>query len=385
MPNVTPLSPHPSMSRRERRLESAIERVRAVIDQTGVAGVVLTRPGTVAWASGGINPPIDRGAPIDTVWLAISDTRCTVITTEVEAPRITAELLPAGMELVAVPWWDAEAFAVAAGDVLESDLGNLGSDGHPAFGRDLDHELQRVRLPLSEPERDDLRELGRDAAEAVETALRNWQPGETDRDIAARVVAHTEHTGADAPCLLVGGDERLQSFRHPVANGSRPERVVMAVLVARRDGLHVALTRHAATRADPVLERGLTACRAIHRGVLDQCRPGARFGDALTALDAGYRNAGAEGEWRSHYQGGPIGYGQREFEIAPCQTTSAWWDESIDAGVAMAWNPSLPGGAKDEDTYLVGADACELVTTTGGWPMVADEGGLPRPAVLGVA
>ena len=43
----------------------------------------------------------------------------------------------------------------------------------------------------------------------------------------------------------------------------------MAVLVARRDGLHVALTRHAATRADPVLERGLTACRAIHRGVLD--------------------------------------------------------------------------------------------------------------------
>ena len=53
--------------------------------------------------------------------------------------------------------------------------------------------------------------------------------------------------------------------------------------------------------------------------------------------------------------------------------------------MAMAWNPSLPGGAKDEDTYLVGADACELVTTTGGWPMVADEGGLPRPAVLGVA
>ena len=174
-----------------------------------------------------------------------------MITTEVEAPRIAAELLPAGMELVAVPWWDADAFAVAAGDVLEAISATLGSDGHPAFGRDLDHELQRVRLPLSEPERDDLRELGRDAAEAVETALRNWQPGETDREIAARVVAHTEHTGADAPCLLVGGDERLQSFRHPVANGSRPERVVMAVLVARRDGLHVALTRHAATRARP--------------------------------------------------------------------------------------------------------------------------------------
>ena len=320
MPNVTPSPIPPSMPRRQRRRESAIERVRSVIDQTGVPGVVLTRPGPVAWATGGINPPIDRGAPIDTVWIGISMSTCTVITTEVEAPRIAAELLPAGMELVAVPWWDADAFAAAAGKALDADLDELGSDGHPAFGRDLDFELQRVRLPLSEAERDDLRDLGRDAAAAVETALRDWRPGETDREIAARVVAHIERTGADAPCLLVGGDERLESFRHPVANGSRPQRVVMAVLVARRDGLHVALTRHAAKGFDPTLERGLAACRAIHRRVLAECSPGARFGDALTALDAGYRAAGAEGEWRAHYQGGPIGYGQREFEIAPCQS-----------------------------------------------------------------
>lgn len=384
MPNVTPLHTDTSMQRRQPRRESAIGRVRTVIEHTGVPGVVLTRPGPVAWASGGINPPIDRGAPIDTVWLAISESGCTVITTEVEAPRVAAELLPAEMQLVAVPWWDGDAFVAAAGEALEADVNELGSDGHPAFGRDLDFELQRVRLPLSEPECDELRELGRDAAAAVETALRGWQPGETDREIAARVVAHTEQTGADAPCLLVGGDERLAGFRHPVANGSRPQRVVMAVLVARRDGLHVALTRHAATGFDPELERGLTACRSIHRGVLDQCRPQARFGDALTALDDGYRDAGAEGEWRAHYQGGPIGYGQREFEIAPCQTTSPWWTEPIDSGMAMAWNPSLPGGAKDEDTYLVGAAGCELVTTTDSWPMVAAHDGLPRPAVLGV-
>ncbi len=65
---------HPAVNRPavQRRRESAIERVRAVIEQTGVPGVVLTRPGPVAWATGGINPPIDRGAPIDTVWIAIS-------------------------------------------------------------------------------------------------------------------------------------------------------------------------------------------------------------------------------------------------------------------------------------------------------------------------
>jgi len=157
------------------------------------------------------------------------------------------------------------------------------------------------------------------------------------------------------------------------------------VLVARRDGLHVALTRHAATTADPELERGLAACRRIHRGTLRAGQPGASFGDALEELSAGYAQAGAPGEWSAHYQGGPIGYGQREFEIAPAQMDSEWWPERIAAGTAFAWNPSLPGGAKDEDTYLTGGSGPELITTTGGWPLVDDGTDLPRPAVLEVA
>ena len=56
---------------------------------------------------------------------------------------------------------------------------------------------------------------------------------------------------------------------------------------------------------------------------------------------------------RGHYQGGPIGFAQREFEIAPGQTGSRWYREPVAAGHAVAWNPSLPGGAKAEDTYLV--------------------------------
>jgi Xaa-Pro dipeptidase len=102
-------------------------------------------------------------------------------------------------------------------------------------------------------------------------------------------------------------------------------------------------------------------------------------------LSAGYAQAGAPGEWRAHYQGGPIGFGQREFEIAPAQTDSEWWSEPISAGTAFAWNPSLPGGAKDEDTYLATDTGLELITTTGGWPLVDEGTDLPRPAILEVA
>jgi Xaa-Pro aminopeptidase len=388
MPNDTvsrPDLPEIRLSRSDRRREAALGRVRAVAEAAGVPGVVLTRPGPVAWASGGINPPIDRTAPVDTVWLAVTPGGLTVITNEVEAPRIRAELAPEGAEVVAVPWWDADALAAAATDVVGADRSAIGADGHPAFGRDLDHRLAVARLPLSDADAEELRELGADAAVAVEEALRAWRPGETDREIAARIAAAVERTGADAPCLLVGGDERMRRFRHPVADGSRPAVAVMAVLVARRAGLHVALTRHALAAADAGLERGMAVCRSIHRGVLAACRPGAHHGAVLDALAAGYAAAGAPGEWRAHYQGGPIGFAQREFEIAPGQTGSPWWDEPLSAGVAVAWNPSLPGGAKDEDTYLVRGDGVELVTTTGTWPEdAAGPGALPRPAVLEV-
>ena len=248
---------------------------------------------------------------------------------------------------------------------------------------DLDHELTAARLPLSDAERDDLRDLGRDAAGSVEQALREWQPGEADRDIAARVAADAERAGADTPCHLVGGDDRLRLFRHPVADGSRPRQVVMAVLVDAVYGLHVALTRHAATTPDPGLDDGLANCRTIHRDALRACAPGATYGDTLETLAAGYASAGAPGEWRAHYQGGPIGFGQREFEIAPARSDSRWWNQAISSGTAVAWNPSLPGGAKDEDTYLIGTSGVELITTTGEWPTV-DGDDLPRPAVLEV-
>ena len=95
---------------------------------------------------------------------------------------------------------------------------------------------------------------------------------------------------------------------------------------------------------------------AIDDAVLSACQPGATYGAALAALDAAYAAGGAPGEWAGHYQGGPIGFAQREFEIAPDQAGSRWYREPIAAGHAIAWNPSLPGGAKAEDTYLVTGD-----------------------------
>ena len=184
--------------------------------------------------------------------------------------------------------------------------------------------------------------------------------------------------GAFGACLIVGGDDRVERFRHPLAAARPVHRLLMAVVVAERHGLHAAATRFAIAR--PLSDSVRAARRAAadaERAVLDASRPSATYGDALLALADAYANAGHAGEWRNHYQGGPIGYRQRDFEIVPSQVDSRWFTAPIAVGTALAWNPSVAGGGKCEDTYLVEEDSLRRLTDTADWPL--EEG---RPAVL---
>ncbi len=359
-----------------------------------VAAVVLTGPAAVAWATGAVAPPVDRTAAVDLVWVVATRSSAALITTEVEADRVAEEYQPRQhgfADLAAVPWYDPDGFTRAAQDIAGAPAGRLAADGHPAF-QDVADELVALRLALSPAEQQELRALGADAADGLQQALAAWRPGERDLDIQARVAALLESRGADTPVLIVGGDDRVRRFRHPMAAGVPVRRLAMAVLVARRGGLHAAATRFAS--AGPV-DAEFAALRArvlrIERDTLAASGPPHRYRDVLTVLADGYAREGAPGGWAGHYQGGPIGFAQREFEIAPGQRDSRWYATPVDYGHAVAWNPSLPGGAKAEDTYLVSETGLHRVTTAAdgpgpGWPAEDqdDEPMPPRPAVLEV-
>lgn len=361
---------------------TALLRVRRLLAERDLGALALTTPGGVGWATRGLNVPIDRVAGVDTVWVVVMPDSACLVTTGVEAPRIASDYLAEGsLELVSVPWWEPGALADAVAAWTGLSPAAIGSDGHSAFGHDLTDDLVDLRLSLDDTEAAMLRRLGRDATSAVEDALRAWQPGECDTQIAARIASAVELCGAQAPVLLVGGDDRLARFRHPVSVGEPLRYRVMAVLVASRGAQHVALTRYATAAPDAELVAMLSQVQQIHRTTLAKCVPGAATGDILTALASGYRDQGHPDAWRDHYQGGPIGYAQREFEIAPGQTTSRWWSAKLPANCAVAWNPSLAGGAKDEDTFLVGPQRLEAITTSTDWPTIDDQ--LPaRPAPL---
>ena len=366
-----------------------LAQVRALLADLGAPAIVLTTAGAVAWLTAGLENRIEAGSSASAMWVVVTPDDALALTTNVERPRIDAEhdLTGRGLSLETIEWFAGEAgFVAAAREFAGHPAASLASDGHSGFGIDAGDALAGLRLALQPAERERLSALAVDAARALETALRAWRPGERDVDVQARIAAELERTGAFGACLIVGGDGRVERFRHPLASGAHMQRLVMAVVVAERSGLHAAATRFACSGGlSAELRAAWLAALTVESRMLAASRAGATYGDVLQACDDAYAEVGQPGAWREHYQGGPIAYRQREFEIVPSQRESPWYAQRIEPGHAVAWNPSVAGGGKSEDTFLIGENGLHCLTDTGEWPQAAVAHGLPRTAILDIA
>ena len=364
-------------------LDAKLERLRGVLAAREAPAAILTGAAAVAWITGGITNPIERGHPASPLWIVVTPQAVSAVSTNVELPRLEEPLAALGIPLRGADWFEPDGMTDVAAELAGAAPGTcLHDEGQLGAG---DDDLVAIRLTLLPAEQARLRALGADAASALEESLRAWEPGETDFQVQARVAERLERVGALGVCLFVGGDERVERFRHPLAVDAPVRRLVMAVVVAERGGLHAATTRFASAGKLPAsVAAAQAAVLEIEAAILDACRPGATYGEVLQAMDAAYARSGHAGVWRQHYQGGPVGYRQREFELVPTQTSSRWYSTWLEEGHAVGWNPSVAGGGKVEDTFLVGAADLTSVTTTGpGWPTVG-VGGRSRPAVLDV-
>ncbi|WP_096390315.1 M24 family metallopeptidase [Halopenitus persicus] len=369
-------------------------RLDDVLDARDLEAVWFARPNGFAWLLGGSNA-VDRTAGIGAA-AAGYDGEFRVIASAGAADRIREEEVPDDVPVESVPWHASSLpSAIADRSPMPAALDVDAAGFEPV-------DAARLRQPLTDDDVERYRELGREAAAAVETVCRQLEPTDPEYEVAAAIEIALAARDVSTPVLLVGGSDRASRFRGPTPGDAELGDYAIVSVTAERAGLHASLTRtivfdppawlrdrhRAAARieatavaaTEAAVGHSETAVAGSETAVGDPtiaADDSDRITDAADVFDAirdAYAAVGHPDEWRAHHQGGAAGFAVREWLARPGGA------EPVTAPMGYAWNPTV-AGARSEDTHLVAADRTELLTKTGRWPTLevetADVDGVP--------
>ncbi|MGA2651876.1 MAG: aminopeptidase P family N-terminal domain-containing protein [Terracidiphilus sp.] len=342
-------------------LDAKHEKLVEWMKAQGLAGVLIRRNENVAWLTGGavelrVLTPCETGVA---ALLVTAEGKRYYFTTENEAPRLHDEEFGAlDFAPVLFPWWANETDAVAA----ELAGGSLGSDTPTAGTTTV--SLVPLREALSESEIARYRWLGLETAAATVEALNEVEPGLSEYDLEAITAGALLRRGILPSVYLYAVDDRIMKYKHAVARGKRLKQYGMLNLCSRKWGLAISITRFIHFGELPAeLASRFQAAAQVNAALLNATRVGATSAQLFKVAQAAYTAQGFPGEERFHHQGGPTGYGEREWVATPDGT------EVVVNNQAFAWNPSIRGG-KTEDTVLLHDGVIENLTPTPELPTI---------------
>ena len=318
--------------------------------------LVTSRPWDVRWLLCGRGRPVDEAAPCSPYTVVLDGDSARVLYQDLERSRVEAEERweELGYEAVPYPWFEAHGL------------------------EDTPPVLDELRRELSDEELARYRSAGADAADVMRATLPALHAELTEREAAAELARQARLRDLLLPVVLVAGDERQRLHRHPLPTEEPLGRHALLAVTAQRDGLHVSLTRLVSFGPPPEeLVRLVRACAEVDAAFLVASQPAATLGDVFAAGERAYADQGFDGEWRGHHQGGLTGYRGREV-VATAEDPTA-----IPRAAAIAWNPSIGGGAKSEDTALVAErGGVEVITRTPDLGEVETSLDFRRPAIV---
>jgi antitoxin VapB len=326
-------------------------------------GVYLNSVPNFAWFSAGGDSHVENHSKFGVASFLVTKSKRFLLTNNIEMQRILTEQLSGveeRFEPIVYDWFDPEGESKALAQLTEGL--EIASDLEREGFRYLGSDFAKMRYQLTPSEVQRSRWLGRNTAEAVETAAQMLRPGMTEYEIEALMSSEITRRGIQPVVLLVAGNERNDKYRHPLPSTNTFTQFAKLVCCARKWGLITALTRCVHVGELPkILEERQEAVAIVDAVFIHNTKPGQVVGDIFKAGVAAYENAGYPDEWQNHHQGGAIGYEARDY-IGTLESK-----ETVHSPQTFAWNPSICGN-KSEDTILISNVGLEIITVTGQWP-----------------
>ncbi len=342
------------------------DKVHAWLCDSSFDILILGRRDNFAWVSEGNDNAVVTNIDTGVAYLVLYKNKLTndvIISDSSDAARIQDEQNSLGLTVFEIPWYTNLHTHIKNFCEDQSKKGmNCATDfviPNTTCVLDL---LIDLRMQLNQNEILSYKQLGQDCASIIERIAMSSKVGESEISIANRIKAECFSKNISPDCVLVGSDERIVKYRHPMPTNKQISQSLMLVLGGQRNGLNVSLTRMMYFKSIPIeIQERMHATQyifAMSQLLMKDNRP---YSDYFEELKKAYAEVNYADEWKMHHQGGPTGYGCREFII------NSGTEKMIKNNQAYAWNPTVCG-TKCEETSLLIDNKADIITKTTNWP-----------------
>ncbi|MCA9034830.1 MAG: M24 family metallopeptidase [Planctomycetaceae bacterium] len=334
------------------------DRVRSLLTEVGADALLLQDPANIAWFAAGADVTRFATDPYQTSLFITPEARL-FATNAVDSTMIfEREAFGLGFQLKQREWYQPHTALVddlSRGRKVISDSGAEGT-------RSAARRIASVRLPLTELEVDRLRRLARVLVHAVELTARNVTRGTTEAAVAGEL-SHRLIKRTVLPIRIqVCADGRNQRYRHWGFGEDAIESYASVSCVARRWGLHVAMTRTVVLdRVPPELLEACQKAVLIHGTGIFFSRHGRPLNEIWPRVHRIYEKFGVPDEWQMADQADITGYRSSEHQLTPENPFV------LTGPVPIFWHPSVDVSMMG-DTVLVTEQGTEFLTRSDSWP-----------------
>ena len=214
-------------------------KIYQLLENKGLDGLILLKNSNIAWLTGGMENRIVYTSEEGAVKLIVLKDNILVLTSNIEAERVLKEegLDKKDFQLMVNQWYER--------DLLDGLIRKyrLGGDCYFPEVNNLQEEIKQLRFSLLPGEIERYRSLGRETAKIITEVCKAIKPGDTENEVKGRLAQKLWSKNINPHLILVGSDERLFDYRHPIAKDKEIKKYVMVVTCAERYGLIVNLSR----------------------------------------------------------------------------------------------------------------------------------------------
>jgi len=353
-----------SIAARKAEIDIKLARVRELIDQEGLSGVLLMKHQNFAWITAGSNSIVTLYVELGVAYILVTKDTQYAITNVIEAPRMIQEekLEELGFQLVVTDWYEDQI----PGKIKEicGDLSNIACDMHYQNTKFMQDKINPLHYSLTENEIGRYMHLGDTLSQTLEEYIVTVRPGMTEYEITGGLTNALWSKGIDQALFLVATDKRAYDHRHAIPTGKVLEKHLCISVNGRYKGLITTVTRMVHFgKKDEEIARIFDVCTEVEARSIAAIQVGQDDIAGFRACKKAYEDLGHGDMWPLHGQGGAQSYNNRDYML----TESSHRITVPNQG--YCFNPVI-NGAKAEDAFIATENGPLMITKPFSFPAI---------------